>query len=637
MLGVILYLYFLAVGFLYADMIFRDKGIFFRSWMGGIFGNMLLMTGGAILSFIFGFTHISHIVLVILAPLPYFLIKYRRKESFFRNLTLKGGEDCMSVKMFCALVLPLKVLICLLMANHIYAPVEGGVASGQSTYGDLAMHSGIITSLAEQSTFPPDYCILAGVKLGYPFFIDMLSSSLYLFGLPLRYAILLPSFVFALLLVMGFYYMSYKLTGRKSISVLATLMFFLNGGFGFAYFFEGAKADPTAFTKIFTDYYHTPTNYNEMNIRWANTICDMIIPQRTTMAGWCMLMPALWMLSDAICTKKRRSFVLIGVFAGCMPMIHTHTFMAFGIICAVLFFLYLIDEKSAKDKKQYVINWVIFGAITIAMALPQLIIWTFRQASEGSFLKFQYDWVNANDPSLWFWIKNWGIVLLALVPAFMNADKKMKRLMIAGLVVFAVADLLQFQPLDYDNNKIFFVAYIIAIVAVADFFVRAYERMKEIKGRGVIAAMLCVCLFLSGILTIGREFKSGAQYQTFSDEDLEFAEFVKDNTDPHGVFATHTGHLNSVYVLAGRTVFVGPSNFIWTHGFGDEYNRRSRILNSLYASSDTEELKEIAKENNIKYILCGGSERGQYNVNERALDGLKEIYDKDGIELYEIE
>ena len=73
MIGAILYLYFLAVGFLYANMVFRGKGIFFRVWMGGVFGNVLMMTGTAILSFIFGFTYLSHIVLVILVPLPYFL------------------------------------------------------------------------------------------------------------------------------------------------------------------------------------------------------------------------------------------------------------------------------------------------------------------------------------------------------------------------------------------------------------------------------------------------------------------------------------------------------------------------------------------------------------------------------------
>ncbi len=649
MLGILIYAYFLFMGFLYADMLFKNRDLYFKIWFGGIFGNVILMTGMLPVAMIFDFTYLSHIILIVLTAVPYAVLYLRGrnkisagiprlKKGSEKNKTAEAIENSgMTHKIFLLLILPVTLIICLLMTNHIYAPVDGGVASGQCTYGDLAIHSGMITSFAEQGTFPPNYNILSGTKLCYPFLINLLSSSLYLFGLPLRWAILLPSYVFAFLLVIGFYFMSYKATGRKTVSILATLMFFFNGGFGFAYFFEGAKADSTAFTKIFTEYYQTPTNYNDHNIRWANTICDMIIPQRTTMAGWCMLMPAFWLLIDAIKTKRTRAFIIIGVFAGCLPMIHTHSFMAFGIVCAVMFFLYLIDEKSVDEKKQYVKNWVIFGAITIVMAMPQLIFWTFQQASEGSFLKFKYDWVNENDPFLWFWIKNWGIVFLALIPAFLNAERGMKRFMLAGLVVFIIADLFQFQPLDYDNNKIFFVAYMIAVVAAAEFFVRIYERMNEIKGREVMAVMVGICLFTSGILTIGREFNSGAEYQTFSDADMEFAEFVKENTDPHAVFATNTGHLNSVYVLAGRTIFVGPNNFIWTHGIGSEYTNRESVLRELYESGSITELKSIAEENNIKYILYGPAEKSEYNINQNVFNQLNRIYDENGTELYEIQ
>ena len=650
MIGVIVYLYFLAVGFLYADMLYREKGIFFRSWMGGVFGNVLLMAGMVIPSFIFGFTVVSHITLIVLSIVPYFVIKFRKKEAFFsKDLFRTDGEDCLDLKTFLIVILPVTILICLLMANHIFAPVDGGVASGQSTYGDLAIHSGMITSMVEQGTFPPDYNILAGTKLSYPFFINMLSSSLYLFGLPLRWAILLPSFVFALLLVMGFYHLAYKITGRKSVSILAVLMFFLNGGLGFAYFFEGAKANPHEFTKIFTDYYHTPTNFNEMNIRWANTICDMIIPQRTTMAGWCTVMTALWMLIDAVKSNKRKAFITIGVFAGCMPMIHTHSFVALGIISAVMLLLYLPLKKETDDDKkkkkigtdnsalkEYIINWALFGGITLIMAMPQLIFWTFQQASEGSFLSFKYDWVNDNDPFLWFWIKNWGVIFLAAIPAFMNADKDIKKLMISAFAVFVVADLVLFQPLEYDNNKLFFVAYMIAIAAVANFLVYAYEQMKNIKGRQVIAFVVAVGLFLSGILTIGREYKSGSDYQTFSNDELEFAEFVKDNTDPHAIFATHTDHLNVISCLAGRTIFVGAQMFIWTHGYNDEFVRRDAILKSLYESQDVNELKRIAEENNITYILYTGRESDKYTTNKSVFDQLNKIYDQNGIALYEI-
>lgn len=147
-----------------------------------------------------------------------------------------------SNKIFLFLIIPVSLLICLLMVNHILAPyANGAVSSGQSTYGDLQMHLGFVTSIAEQKSFPPEYCFLSGTRLNYPFLIDSLSSSLYMFGCPLRIAVLIPSFIFALCIVMGFYILSFSLTQSTTVSVIATLFFFLNGGFGFAYFFESAK------------------------------------------------------------------------------------------------------------------------------------------------------------------------------------------------------------------------------------------------------------------------------------------------------------------------------------------------------------------------------------------------------------
>ena len=49
------------------------------------------------------------------------------------------------------------------------------------------------------------------------------------------------SYITALLLVAGFYILAYRITGRKAAAVLAVIFFFINGGFGFAYFLDGAK------------------------------------------------------------------------------------------------------------------------------------------------------------------------------------------------------------------------------------------------------------------------------------------------------------------------------------------------------------------------------------------------------------
>ena len=284
------------------------------------------------------------------------------------------------------LVIIISGLVIYLLNGHVLAPgVNGGLYSGQSTYGDLSLHLGIITSIATQHTFPPDYSIFPGTLLSYPFLVDSMSSSLYLFGTPLRWAVLIPSYIMVVLLVAGIFIFSYEILKNKFASIFSTILFFFNGGFGFAYFMDGLLNNPENFMRIFSAWYNTPTNYNENYIRWSNTICDMIIPQRTTLAGWTVILFALWLLHRAVTRDSGRYFLYAGIVAGLLPMIHTHSFLAFGIISIVWLFIYFLKPnknlknikliKSNKNKIKLtedgeILKWVFFAILLIMIIFP---------------------------------------------------------------------------------------------------------------------------------------------------------------------------------------------------------------------------------------------------------------------------
>ena len=240
--GVLIYILFLLIGFLYSNMYFKEKDVFFQVWAGGLIGTLGLMWGIIPFAFIFGFSITAHLVLLAVFLGAYILLFYLKKQKVSdikNNIRYVKSEAPMTWQIFLCLIIPVSVIMWVLLTNHVMAPYEGGgVASGQSTYGDLAMHMGIITSVAERGVFPPSHNLLAGHRLGYPFLIDTLSSSLFLFGTPLRWAVLVPSYVCCILLAMGFYFLAYKLVKRRSAAVLATVLFFIGGGFGFAYFFQ---------------------------------------------------------------------------------------------------------------------------------------------------------------------------------------------------------------------------------------------------------------------------------------------------------------------------------------------------------------------------------------------------------------
>jgi hypothetical protein len=59
---------------------------------------------------------------------------------------------------------------------------------------------------------------------------------------------------------------------------------------------------------------------------------------------------ALWLLYRAVIQENKRYFVFAGIAAGLLPMIHTHSFLAFGIIAAVWFAVYLFQAgRASKD------------------------------------------------------------------------------------------------------------------------------------------------------------------------------------------------------------------------------------------------------------------------------------------------
>ncbi len=636
MLGILLYLIFIFLGYTYSCCIFSEKDIYWRGWMGGIFGNILLMAGIAVPSIFMGFSYLSHAVLLVLSLIPLIFILKKKGIKNLRELFLnKNGEECgINRNIFFLLIVPVVLVISALMTNHILVPSEsGGFASGQSTFGDLQMHLGFVTSIAEQKQFPPNYAFLDGQLLNYPFFVNMLSSSLHLFGTPLRWAVLIPSYVISLLLVSGFYIVAHRLTKRKSASVLATVLFFFGGGFGFAYFLNGAKADPTVFTNIFTEYYKTPTNLPDYNLRWVNPICDMIIPQRTTMAGWCMFFPALWLLLEALQKKERKFYIILGILAGCMPMVHTHTFLALGMICAVLFFAYLVNQK---DKKSYTINWIIFGAIVFVMAAPQLFFWTFRQSvNNDSFLRYGFNWVNKNDPYFWFYLKNWGITALFAVPAILYASKDNKKLLLACGFIFCIAEFVLFQPNEYDNNKLFFIVYMILIIMVSNWLIHIWDVLKGVKGRVYLAVITITAGVFSGTISIIREYISGGAYETFNKNDIVMAEYIKENTPSDAVFLTSTHHLNPVVTLAGRNIYVGSSLYVYFHGMDDEYFNRSEAVKNIYKAS-AEELTEFCKDNGITYVYVGKNERNEHSPSEETLSRLEKVFSVGSESLYAI-
>lgn len=687
--------YFLAyqlIGLFLSFIIWKrqEEGIV-KFLLGSVFGSVLLSWMPVLVSMGIGFNRRSHMIALFLsaalALILYFVLPGRIKEEKPEKKS-RTGKEWLAEYGYLLLIVPVFIFFLLVLSSHIIPyEADGSIHTGQATNGDMNMHLSFISSIAKQGIFPPEYSMLPGTKLAYPFLCETISSSVYLWGSSLRFAYMLPM-IFAILQVMfGVMFLAKEVLKSRGKAALAWIFFFFNGGLGVYYFVKGAFQDSTVFTRIFTEFYQTPTNYLDGNIRWSNIIVDMLLPQRATLFGWAVLIPTLYVLYRAISLKKRSYFVITAILAGCLPMIHTHSFLAMGFVCAMWliysmrtelnaqwktkeskielwvlfgFFLlmcgldvarkvvvipeqtYLIIGLSGvfavgiicisftvrglqnPDGKEMILNWGILLGIVLLLAIPQLFTWTFQQAQGEQFVRGYFNWANLNDTYLGFYIKNIGIVWVLSIVALIFTRSRNYFLAAPSFFIWFVAELIVFQPNVYDNNKILYIGYLFLCLLSADYLVEIVRKFSNKVLKSGIVAVVLVISSISAILTMGREYVS--DYQLYSADGVAMCRYIEEHTEPTDVILTDTRYNNEVVSLTGRNIVCGAGTFLYYHGLN--YQTQEADVASMYQNPGDSTLFD---KYHVKYVYVSDHERYQYSMEkEEALLEHFEMVHKEG-------
>jgi len=640
MLGVIYLLVYLLAGCSLIRDLLPGKRFIARLWLGAALGLLLMMWLPALLAFICRFSVKGH--MLALVPLCGAVLgtHFFLRDKSRRPAPYDSREKSLLVLLICV-ALPLTVLGGYLQHTHVLRPVNGALHVGQSTYGDLPLHLGIISSLRD-APFPPEYSILPGERLVYPFLMDSLSASLMLFGMSLRAAVILPGTLMMGLVFAGYMILADRLAdSRRATVVWAALFVFVNGGLGFLYSLDTlgvSNGTPdlnplqagTWLDRLHTilrGWYQTPANHADFtyyNLRWSNIIVDMLLPQRTFLGGWCVLLPCIYLLYDGLMAPEgaanRRQIVLLGVMAGGLPLLHTHSFLALGLLSAGWMAYDLIRSRGKS-----LLSWVIYGSLACLLAAPQLFLWTFRHTvGNAGFVRFRFNWVNNPDGAglvdgyLMFWIKNIGVPFLLLLLSLVEKNPRRRMIASGAFAIFLVSELVLFQPNEYDNNKLFYVWWALCAVLAADYALALFDRLRGLRSRYVLAGMLAVCCFATGTLSIARECVS--DYEMYSRDAVETAAFAEAHTPQHSTFLTWTEHINPVSGLAGRNIVCGPGLWLYWHGYAQELAQREREIRSFYEAPAAH--AEILEKYGVAYILVGDYERSGVKVDETGLAAL---------------
>jgi hypothetical protein len=523
---------------------------------------------------------------------------------------------------------PLTLILCLFAPIYLHLfrthmlPVgaDGGIYSGgESTSYDMAYHAAITNAFAYGDNFPPVYTPMPPAPLLYPFLPDFLTAFLIALGMNLHSALAWTAVPLCVALTGIFYSLALRLlrpgTSIRAIepglhwtAAIATLLFFLNGGLGFIYFFQDWRASGTSLWRFLA---HLEVNYTHIAAKglvWPNVVTDMLLSQRTSIFGLSLGFIILTCFAiawretdDALETSKRGSWQFLltaGLLAGSLPFFHLHSYAAVGLISG---FLFLLRPRRV---------WLFFFVPAVVLAIPRLVKLCGPLASSG-FIRFQPGWRGQGEPSwLLFWLRNLGVPAILVIPAWLVASKSLRRFYLPFLVLLISSLLVVVSPNDYDNLKLMAYWYAGTCVVIAGMLLRL-ARTRSGLVCSVIAVLICIA---SGMLAI--LYESRASKRVFTREEIGAAEFVKKETGPHSLFLTAPDLHQPVLSLAGRAIVRGPTAWLWSHGY--PFAEREADVRAIYVGR--EDALDLLRYYGVDYVYLGPRELAEFKANKDFFD-----------------
>jgi hypothetical protein len=506
-----------------------------------------------------------------------------------------------------------------LFLTHAMQPGSDGVYSGGSTSYDIGFHLALTTSFLYGNNFPPLYTLFPPAPLLYPFLPDFQVSVLGALGMNLRSALLLTSIPLALAITGLLYSFALRLVSPKeresnqamsvrpvASAALATIIFLLNGGLGFIYFFQDWRNSGKTFATFWSTLNINYANIGTRNIQWVNFIADGLLPQRTSLYGFSAalivftLFAVVWQTNDDDNAEHRialKLLIVAGILTGLLPLFHAHAYLGVGIVSG---FLFLLRPRR---------RWLAFWIPAVLLSLPYLLT-IAGHVSTNSFVRFSPGWRGQGERIwLWFWLRNIGLPALLIFPAWVAAPAIWRKFYLAfvGLLIFSL--LVMVSPNDFDNVKLMYLWYAPTSVLIASWLVR----LAVIKRQRLLASALASLCIASGLLAL--HYEDVDHQLLFTYEEMAAAAVAREQTNEHALFLTAPAVHQPILSLAGRAVLRANTPWLWSHGY--EFAAREADVKSIYAGSD--EARELIDYYQLDYIYLGPEER-YAGANQRFFD-----------------
>lgn len=410
----------------------------------------------------------------------------------------------------------------------------------RNNYGDSAIHFSIITSFVFGNNFPPEYPVLAGAPLSYPFLYDFWTAALWWLTADFRD---LP-ILFILQWFNVWLAIYYILDGDRN-RIFPWMLLFGGGAIKYAHWWQNA-GDLIGEGKY-----------------WTTFISTIWVPQRASILGIATTLSALKIVQVFyIQTSNRRDLLLAGLILSLSLLIHTHFFLV-AVIFILSWLIFRILLNNWNKVTDYCYDLLHFGVgLFPSLALAPLIM------QKRSLVKIDPDflqkwWPNLMSPSTG--LAGW-IILAVMLLAFAKRYCEL----LAMALLFIIGLYLKTSNWDWDQIKIFIGIYIV--------FVSLWAHLRDPLSN--YARYLGIILIVPGFISLVQPFKNFTVNNIYSPEVIKQADAIRTATPENAIILAAHDH-NSVITLTGRKMYFGYPGWMWSHGLSDISDARIALSKPL--------------------------------------------------------
>jgi len=472
---------------------------------------------------------------------------------------------------------------------HTFNYKDGQMLIATKVWSDFAANIPLIRSFSWGKNWPPKDPLFAGESSHYHFLFYLIVGILERFGLPLDFALNLPSFLGFFCLILVIYFFAKLIFKSRFVAFLSVVFFLFNSSLSFLEFFRRHPWSWKVFSEIITNKNFPSFGPYDGKIVSAFWSLNIYTNQRHLALAYSLILLLCFIfLKDEIENRKFswKKALLAGFFIGIFPIIHSVGYGMLMIIFSIFFLSFSQQRKSL----------FLTLAIAFLIGFPQLFLIKF--GGQGNF-SFNPGYLIADKLTfknfLSYWFYNLGLSLFFIPIGFLKSKKLAKKIFLSFVPLFFIPNLFQFSREMAANHK--FLNLFIIVGNMFSAYLISLIWQKKNLGK-ILATIFIFFLIFSGIIDF-FPIKNDSYMIIFDAPKDPRVDWIKNNTPPDSTF------LNSSYLyhpasLAGRLIFLGWPYFPWAGGLDSD--ERVRIMRNIYENRNPQEICRLLKENKIDYF-----------------------------------